>query len=842
MELFFLKKENELKEIQQEIKTQELKIGEIEINIKNWKQYIQNIINYLKLIDTLKSLQNRISIANQDLDKLVTQFQDTEEQSKTLEKQQQSLQIQMNEVNEMNNQILQQFQNIDKQIGQINDRFDQVKTFQDYLIQFQTLTQQEKQSLEQNQQSTFLNFTLQEVLKKLQENEIYIQKLEDEQLESNQNLRTFNQIEKYAEKLKKQQKQLDQLTQNKLEVHSCLSKSHKCDQVCQICPNKICDKKAGHDQNQEHLCSEKDHKCNGKCDIRDCQSACWKSYGHEKQHNCQNDHPCNEKCNYCDKNCQTDRSIPHNNNHDCKDIYCNQNCSLCQRRCKDPHNKSRNQGHHFCDQQHYCQEKCDEKGICKIDYEIKEATWKSSISEFQYIKYIPKENGKQKCHFEIPNGKLKHDGKHLCKNDTDKQFHNCNQKCPECNTFCDLKYGHQGIHSSERHRNKENQIFTQKYGHLEQIQIYDSKDIIRKYQIGDSSEPETCDQSCKRRGKAHFHLVECKGDNLCLEQNQNFINKARHSTEKYVNFEEFNFDEVLCFDFWQYNQWSHPIQNEINNIRRCNYYCPLCYFQKKEYEFCELEAWHTKDNKISSHRFFCSEEHKKNQIQGINIAFVLDTTGSMANYIQMCKEIIKDIMKKAKSHKNIYGEALNVSFAVISYKDHDYPYQSSQKVLDVEDFTSENVIIEFLNKQTADGGGDSPEAVLDGLNASIKLTWVDKQYVRLLYLIAESPPHGVQYHNFQDNFPEGCPCKLNQKNILSVLWKKKIQFKILQLNESINGMISEFKKDFEDLEVMDPQNSDLVNSFKNLIVSDVCNYFVHNEITFQMKSCSQIDK
>ncbi|CAD8125872.1 unnamed protein product [Paramecium sonneborni] len=204
-------------------------------------------------------------------------------------------------------------------------------------------------------------------------------------------------------------------------------------------------------------------------------------------------------------------------------------CSLCSRKCQNLHNKSEDEEYHFCDLKHYCLEKCDHQGICKIEYQVQEVTLKSQQSEFIYAIYKQKDIGKQQCNLEIPAGKLKHDGNHICRIETEKYFHICNQQCPECNVFCDLRYGHEGVHSSHWHRYKENE-----------------------------DNHETCDQNCKRRGKAHFHLIKCKGGNSCLEKDNNFQNKAIHSKEKD------NFDEIQCLHFWQLNQWAHPLQNLID--------------------------------------------------------------------------------------------------------------------------------------------------------------------------------------------------------------------------------------------------------------------------------------
>lgn len=66
--------------------------------------------------------------------------------------------------------------------------------------------------------------------------------------------------------------------------------------------------------------------------------------------------------------------------------------------------------------------------------------------------------------------------------------------------------------------------------------------------------------------------------------------------------------------------------------------------------------------------------HKEKCIQGIKIAFVIDTTESMSSYIENCKKIIKSIILKTKEHKTIDNIDVDMKFAIVSYKDHKVPY------------------------------------------------------------------------------------------------------------------------------------------------------------------------
>ena len=55
-------------------------------------------------------------------------------------------------------------------------------------------------------------------------------------------------------------------------------------------------------------------------------------------------------------------------------------------------------------------------------------------------------------------------------------------------------------------------------------------------------------------------------------------------------------------------------------------------------------------------------------------------------------------------------------------------------------------------------GGDTPEAVADGLfDARTKLSWERDAY-KVLLLVGDAPPHGKKYNSIGDDyFPDGCP-------------------------------------------------------------------------------------
>lgn len=64
-------------------------------------------------------------------------------------------------------------------------------------------------------------------------------------------------------------------------------------------------------------------------------------------------------------------------------------------------------------------------------------------------------------------------------------------------------------------------------------------------------------------------------------------------------------------------------------------------------------------------------------------------------------------------------------------------------------------------------GGDVPEDIAGGLSRAVDLSW--KSPIRLCILIADAPCHGSIYHACRDNYPGGCPKKLDPRKLLCTL-------------------------------------------------------------------------
>ena len=125
----------------------------------------------------------------------------------------------------------------------------------------------------------------------------------------------------------------------------------------------------------------------------------------------------------------------------------------------------------------------------------------------------------------------------------------------------------------------------------------------------------------------------------------------------------------------------------------------------------------------------------------VEIAFVVDATGSMSDEINFIKRDLNKVMYDAQ---NMYSD-VRIRYGSVFYRDSSEDYVTRHK-----DFT--NVLSEalvFIDNQFAKGGGDMPEAVDIGLEDAIhKLSWSENTRSKLLFLILDAPAHNKD-HNIE---------------------------------------------------------------------------------------------
>lgn len=118
----------------------------------------------------------------------------------------------------------------------------------------------------------------------------------------------------------------------------------------------------------------------------------------------------------------------------------------------------------------------------------------------------------------------------------------------------------------------------------------------------------------------------------------------------------------------------------------------------------------------------------------IDIAFMVDATGSMGDELEYLKVELIDVIHQVEQN----NQGVEVNLGAVFYRD-----EGDEYVTRKSDLTSDySATVNFISKQKADGGGDYPEAVDSGLRKSINdLQWSENSYSRILFMVLDAPPH-----------------------------------------------------------------------------------------------------
>ena len=121
----------------------------------------------------------------------------------------------------------------------------------------------------------------------------------------------------------------------------------------------------------------------------------------------------------------------------------------------------------------------------------------------------------------------------------------------------------------------------------------------------------------------------------------------------------------------------------------------------------------------------------------LDVMFVVDATGSMGDEISYLKTEIKDVINRAGGQL----PGTNIRMGSVFYRDNGDEY-----VTRPFNFTSYvKHLTNFINNQQACGGGDTPEAVDQGLDVAVnQLQWSSSAVNRIMFLILDAPSHKSQ--------------------------------------------------------------------------------------------------
>ena len=199
-----------------------------------------------------------------------------------------------------------------------------------------------------------------------------------------------------------------------------------------------------------------------------------------------------------------------------------------------------------------------------------------------------------------------------------------------------------------------------------------------------------------------------------------------------------------------------------------------------------------KDKKLStkSYEVFRKKQELLSKMlresSSLDIAFLVDCTGSMRPYIVETKKDIDGIVSSIKEN---FENKVQVAF--VAYRDHD----DGEKRIECLQFTEDIAYFQrFVSCINANGGGDAPEDVLGGIEAAVNLNWSSKN--RILFHVGDAPHHGQRFHNLSpeaDKYYKSEPRVIHIEDLLNKIKQMKINYFFGKINETTDKMINEFK-------------------------------------------------
>ncbi len=125
----------------------------------------------------------------------------------------------------------------------------------------------------------------------------------------------------------------------------------------------------------------------------------------------------------------------------------------------------------------------------------------------------------------------------------------------------------------------------------------------------------------------------------------------------------------------------------------------------------------------------------------IELAVMTDTTGSMGDELSFLKKEISGVVRR------IAGATLadSLRLATVFYRDYNFEQEELYLVrsFDFAEVTSDagmKTALANINAQSANGGGDTPEAVEAGLEAALDMQWSENS-TKILFHVLDAPYH-----------------------------------------------------------------------------------------------------
>lgn len=178
------------------------------------------------------------------------------------------------------------------------------------------------------------------------------------------------------------------------------------------------------------------------------------------------------------------------------------------------------------------------------------------------------------------------------------------------------------------------------------------------------------------------------------------------------------------------------------------------------------------------------------RMQRVSLAFLSDTTPSMAPHIEAVKEQCVEIVAiLQRSGCELEG------LAFVGYKD----WQYGDDHFEVLDFT--HVVDKFKDfVASVQAGGSStpkhrdyPEDVLGGMDKAINaLSWPEKSGTRVIFHFGDAPHHGKRYYKHRDDFPNGHPEDPDTRALFDAMKARGIDYYFGRITDGCDAMLDHF--------------------------------------------------
>ena len=182
-------------------------------------------------------------------------------------------------------------------------------------------------------------------------------------------------------------------------------------------------------------------------------------------------------------------------------------------------------------------------------------------------------------------------------------------------------------------------------------------------------------------------------------------------------------------------------------------------------------------------QYIAENDEKINETVTLDLAFIMDITGSMETYLDFVKEKILIIINRITKDSNV-----QVKLGFVGYRDY---LDTKDKYLIYPSLTNNyDKVKEFISSAKA-GGGKDCEDMGGGFQNVLNYEW--KSNTRFAILLADAPCHGEQYHGIKkfDSYPKGDP-KYKIDNLIKNFAEKNINLMCLNITKMTVKLYNNF--------------------------------------------------